>query len=84
MTKIYRSAVRAAVHEAMSRLYAVGLLDADSMRGFDEVCLTEVVADDRLTPVSLANPRFAARLAERLRAPSAPPEGFDSLPNWRR
>jgi DNA-binding transcriptional regulator YiaG len=82
MTKMYRSDVRAVVHEAMSGLYAVGLLDADSMRGFDELCLTQVVAaENHWTRASL---RFAARLAESIRDASAPLEGYDSLPNWRR
>jgi hypothetical protein len=77
MTKIYRSDVRAAVHEAMSGLHAAGLLDDESMRGFDELCLTQAAAthfaaDDRLKQASL---RFAMRLTERLRAATALPEG---------
>jgi hypothetical protein len=45
MTKIYRSGVRATVYEAMQRLYAAGLIDADSMHGFDELCLTSAAAE---------------------------------------
>lgn len=45
MTKIYRSGVRATVYEAMQKLYAAGLIDADSMHGFDELCLTSAAAE---------------------------------------
>jgi hypothetical protein len=84
MTKIYRSDVRAVVHEAMSGLYAAGLLDAESMRGFDELCLTPRGAQDRLISMSIANLQLLARVAERSRIDSAPPEGSASPGNWRR
>ncbi len=41
---VYRSKVRATVHEAMQNLYGVGLIDQDSMRAFDELCLTRAAA----------------------------------------
>ena len=42
MAKIYKSKILAAVHEAMSDLHDIGLLDKKTMREFDESCLTEV------------------------------------------
>ena len=40
--KKYRSKIAAAVHEAMSDLHDIVLLDKKTMREFDESCLTEV------------------------------------------
>ena len=40
--KKYRSKIAAAVHEAMSDLHDIGLLDKKTMREFDASCLTEV------------------------------------------
>ncbi len=42
MPKVYRSKISAAVHEAMSDLHEIGLLDKKTMREFDASCLTEV------------------------------------------
>jgi putative transcriptional regulator len=42
MTKVYRSKIPAAVHEAMSDAYEIGLIDKKTMREFDASCLTEV------------------------------------------
>lgn len=46
MTRIYRSGVRGAVYEAMERLHAAGLIDHDSMRSFDDLCLVAGGHDD--------------------------------------
>jgi len=42
MAKKYRSKISAAVHEAMSDLHDIGLIDKKTMRKFDASCLTEV------------------------------------------
>jgi|ERR1700680_760000 putative transcriptional regulator len=41
-TKSYKSGVKAAIHETASGLYDVGLIDKQTMRRFDESCLTPV------------------------------------------
>ena len=43
----YRSDARAAVHETMQALHKLGAIDKQTMRCFDEACLTPV---ERLTP----------------------------------
>jgi hypothetical protein len=63
MPKIYHSGVRAAVHEAMERLYAVGLIDQDEMRVFDDLCLT-AVADKEQGAVASEAPRIASELPD--------------------
>lgn len=40
MTKKYRSEAFAAIHETMEALHEVGAIDKETMRQFDEVCLT--------------------------------------------
>jgi putative transcriptional regulator len=42
MTKAYRSKVAAAVHETMQGFYEAGLADKQTMKKFDEMCLTPV------------------------------------------
>jgi putative transcriptional regulator len=42
MTKKYRSEAFAAVHETMEALHEVGAIDRQTMREFDEACLTTV------------------------------------------
>lgn len=42
MTKTYRSAVSAAVHETMNDMYQIGIVDEKTMRKFDAMCLTPV------------------------------------------
>lgn len=46
-TKTYRSDAAAAIHELISDLHEIGLVDRYTMRGFDESCLTPV---EELTP----------------------------------
>lgn len=47
MNKKYRSEGMAAIHETMKALHDIGTIDKQTMRGFDEACLTPI---RRLTP----------------------------------
>ena len=40
MTKQYRSEAMASIHETASDLHAAGIMDKQTMRKFDEACLT--------------------------------------------
>lgn len=42
MTKKYKSEAFAAIHETMEALHEVGAIDKQTMREFDEACLTPV------------------------------------------
>jgi putative transcriptional regulator len=42
MTKQYRSDALASIHETMEALHEVGAIDKQTMREFDETCLTPV------------------------------------------
>ena len=42
MTKRYRSDAMAAIHETMEALHEVGAVDKQTMRQFDDACLTPV------------------------------------------
>jgi putative transcriptional regulator len=42
MPKKYRSDALAAIHETMGALHAVGAVDRQTMREFDETCLTPI------------------------------------------
>jgi len=42
MTKQYRSPVMASIHETVEGLHAADLMEKQSMRKFDEACLTPV------------------------------------------
>jgi putative transcriptional regulator len=42
MTKQYRSPVLASVHETAEGLHAAGVMDKQTMRKFDDACLTPV------------------------------------------
>ena len=42
MAKQYRSGLLAAVHETAEDLHAAGIMDKQTMRQFDEACLTPV------------------------------------------
>jgi putative transcriptional regulator len=44
MTKQYRSPVMASIHETAEGLHAAGVMDRQTMRRFDEACLTPVRA----------------------------------------
>ena len=40
--KTYKSNALAAIHETVSDLYAAGVIDEQTMRKFDESCLTQI------------------------------------------
>jgi putative transcriptional regulator len=42
MTKQYRSSVMASIHETAEGLHTAGVMDKQTMRKFDEACLTPV------------------------------------------
>lgn len=42
MTKQYRSPVMASIHETAEGLHAAGVMDKQTMRKFDDACLTPV------------------------------------------
>ncbi|MBK6725414.1 MAG: helix-turn-helix domain-containing protein [Acidobacteria bacterium] len=41
-TKTYRSPASAAIHETVAGLHELGIVDKQTMRGFDKFCLTPV------------------------------------------
>ena len=47
MTKSYRSEPLAAIHETIEALHAIGAIDKQTMRNFDDACLT---AEHKITP----------------------------------
>ena len=62
MTKKYRSEAFAAIHETMEALHEIGAVDKQTMREFDEACLTMVRA---LSPEEIK----AIRLREHISQP---------------
>lgn len=58
MSKKYRSEAMAAVHETMEALREIGAIDKQTMRQFDEACLT---------PVRTLSPRQIKAIRERER-----------------
>ena len=42
MAKVYRSEIMASIHETIEGLYSTGAIDKQTMRRFDEMCLTPV------------------------------------------
>jgi putative transcriptional regulator len=62
MTKRYRSPIAAAVHETASDLFSSGVITKQTMRHFDETCLT---------PVKPLTPRQIAAIREREQASQA-------------
>ena len=68
MTKKYRSEAFAAIHETMAALHEVGAIDKQTMRGFDESCLTpaQPMPPDRIRALRerehLSQPVFALYL----------------------
>jgi putative transcriptional regulator len=56
MTKQYRSKLMASIHETAEGLHAAGVMDKQTMRQFDEACLT---------PVRLLAPEEIRALRER-------------------
>ena len=63
MHKAYASDALAAIHETASDLQDAGLLDRQSMREFDKLCLTPVA---QLTAEEVKAIREAARVSQRV------------------
>jgi putative transcriptional regulator len=61
MTKRYRSEVFAAIHETMEGLHEVGAIDKQTMREFDEACLTPVRI---LSPEEIKTIRLRERISQ--------------------
>jgi|GEM_PF-6942904 DNA-binding transcriptional regulator YiaG len=53
MNKTYKGDVMAAIHETVSDLHEIGLVDKRTMRHFDEACLTPIT--------NLSSPLFLHR-----------------------
>jgi putative transcriptional regulator len=68
MPKKYRSDALAAIHETMEALHEVGAVDRQTMREFDETCLTpiEVMLPEQIKALrmreSISQPVFARYL----------------------
>lgn len=56
MSKTYKSDALASIHETMEALYEVGAIDKQTMRQFDEACLT---------PIKPLNPEEIKAIRER-------------------
>ena len=61
MTKEYRSDAYAAVHETMEALREIGAIDKQTMREFDEACLTPVRV---FTPDEIRSIRLRENLSQ--------------------
>jgi putative transcriptional regulator len=56
MSKLYRSDAMAAIHETMEALYDAGAIDQQTIRHFDDTCLT---------PIRQLNPKEIKAIRER-------------------
>ncbi|MCX7083515.1 MAG: DNA-binding transcriptional regulator [Methylococcales bacterium] len=61
MTKKYRSDAFAAIHETMEALHEVGSIDKQTMRQFDEACLTPVLV---LSPDEIKSLRLREHISQ--------------------
>ena len=61
MTKKYRSDGFAAIHETMEALHEVGSIDKQTMRQFDEACLTPVLV---LSPDEIKSLRLREHISQ--------------------
>lgn len=61
MAKQYRSDAMAAIHETMEALHDVGAIDKQTMRNFDDTCLTPVKS---LSPEEIRALREHERLSQ--------------------
>ena len=61
MAKKYRSNAFAAIHETMEALHEVGAVDKQTMREFDEACLTPVRV---LTPEEIKHIRVCEHISQ--------------------
>ena len=52
-TRTYRSEIAASVHEMMEGVFNVGLIDKQTMRAFDELCLSPALpmAPEEISPL---------------------------------
>ena len=52
MTKKYRNAILASLHETMEALHEIGAIDQQTLRKFDVACLTQArgVAPEEIKP----------------------------------
>ena len=68
MAKNYKSKAMAAIHETMNGLFEIGAVDKQTMREFDEACLTAIqpLAPDEIRAIrereNLSQPVFARYL----------------------
>lgn len=61
MKKKYESRALAVIHESMQGLHDIGVIDAKTMRGFDESCLTPV---EDLAAAEIAEIRIKAGVSQ--------------------
>ncbi len=61
MSKRYKSAAFAAIHETMEALHDVGAIDKQTMRDFDESCLTPV---KEFTPDAIRQMRLREHISQ--------------------
>ncbi|MFH1158560.1 MAG: DNA-binding transcriptional regulator [Pseudomonadota bacterium] len=61
MTKKYKSDAMAALHESMEALHEIDVIDKQTMRRFDEACLTPVKA---MTPKAIRAIRERERVSQ--------------------
>jgi putative transcriptional regulator len=61
VARTYKSEALAAVHESMADLHKIGMLDAKTMREFDQACLTPVL---ELSPTSIRRIRSKAAVSQ--------------------
>lgn len=61
MVKKYRSDAHASIHETMEALHEVGAVDKQTMREFDEACLTPI---EVLTPEEIRELREREHLSQ--------------------
>ncbi len=61
MTKKYRSDALAAVHETMEALHDIGAIDKQTLREFDDSCLTPIQA---MTPDEIRDLRMREHISQ--------------------
>jgi putative transcriptional regulator len=61
MSKSYRGDAHAAIHETMEALHNIGAIDKQTMREFDDACLTPIQV---LTPDEIKTLRERERLSQ--------------------
>lgn len=61
MPKTYKSKASAAIHETMSGFYEAGVVSKETMREFDEMCLTPI---QKLTPQEIKTIREESQASQ--------------------